>query len=272
MRGFLGYQPFGAIINNIEEEHMDVYKNLDDIIATFTQFAKKIPSDGVLVYNGEDQNIKKILPNVSARKISVGINSSIDDFDIVGSGITYHNGQMKVNVSEKTDGELSLLGELSLRVPGRHNVMNTLGVIALTRSLGLSFVEIARGLAQFVGTWRRLEFLGEKNNIAFYDDYGHHPTEIKATLQALRELYPERKIILVLQLHQYERVKSLYNKFVQALKELQDTVNLIVLTDFYLVKGRDDESLHDVPRRQDRVEAECAVLVVEGSPVAVAGD
>lgn len=183
-RDFMSLEPDVLIITNIEHEHVDYYKTLGDVQNAFRDFAHKIREGGVLIVNFGAPNIAPVLEGVTARLIDYG---------------KYFDPTLK------------------LKVPGIHNQLNAAAAIAAADILGVRPLISKEALEEFKGTWRRFEFKGELNGAKVYDDYGHHPTEIKATLQGARELYPNKKIVLVFQSHTYSRTHELFSDFVGAL-------------------------------------------------------
>ncbi len=183
-RDFLSLEPDVLIITNIEHEHVDYYKNLDGVQQAFRELAEKVSPDGVVIANLSDQNVRTVYEGLSCAVIDYG-----KYFDPVQR----------------------------LKVPGVHNQMNAAAARAAAEYVGIKSNIIRNALQEFKGTWRRFEYKGECNGAPVYDDYGHHPTEIKATLEGARELYPDKKITLVFQPHTYSRVAGLFNDFVSAL-------------------------------------------------------
>lgn len=166
-RSFLNLSPTILVITNIEADHLDYYKDLDDIKSAFKELEQKVPKEGFII---KEHDYKKV----------------------------------------KTD--------FNLLTPGKHNILNAQAAIKTAEILGISQEKAKEFLKDFKGTWRRLEYKGENNNNIFYDDYAHHPTEIKASLSALRQKYPDREIVCVFEPHQQNRMKLFFDKFVEALK------------------------------------------------------
>ncbi|MBX2866339.1 UDP-N-acetylmuramate--L-alanine ligase [Candidatus Kaiserbacteria bacterium] len=185
-RDFLTLEPDVLVITNLEHEHVDYYKNLADVQRAFRELAEKVPEDGVIIANTKDPNVKPVLEGLSCT--IVDYTQYIDPF-------------------------------LTLSQPGIHNQMNAAAALAGALFVGVSKDEGKRALEQFAGTWRRFEYKGEVNGAKIYDDYGHHPTEVSATIQGARELYPERAVTVVFQPHMYSRLQELFEDFVSALQK-----------------------------------------------------
>lgn len=219
---FLYQQPKMIIITNIEFDHPDLFNTLDQIREAFLGFVNLLPKDGVLIANGDDPQIQKLLLGFSGRVITYGTGEK-NDFRI--SRVSQNQEQTFFWVEHKN----LTLGEFRLRVPGLHNVLNATAVIITGVELGLSLETIKKTLPFFRGSKRRFEFLGEKKRILFFDDYAHHPTEIKATLKMTRKIFPKRKIICLFQPHTYSRTKALWNEFCHAFSDAWE----VVLLDIY---------------------------------------
>ena len=183
-RDFLSLTPDVLVITNIEHEHVDYYKDLTAVQEAFREFAQQVREGGVVILNFGGENIAPILE---------GLTVSIVDYG------KYFDPLMK------------------LEVPGVHNQLNASAALAVAERVGIGREVSERALTQFAGTWRRFEYKGEVNGAKVYDDYGHHPTEITATIRGARELYPDKKLTLVFQSHTYTRTNELFDNFVDAL-------------------------------------------------------
>lgn len=225
---FLSFFPKISIILNIDADHLDFFKDLDDIRHSFRRFAELLPSDGTLIINADIPDYQEITKELPCRVVTYGLEQEADyqakdiTFDKYGhaSFTVYKNGR-------KT-------GSYYLRVPGMHNVSNALASIALGHLLGLTEEVIIKGLGSFTGTDRRFQYKGEVAGVTVIDDYAHHPTEIEATLHAAGN-YPHQKIWCVFQPHTYTRTKALLPEFAKALT-LADHV---VLADIYAARETD---------------------------------
>lgn len=218
---FLNLLPWMAIITNVEEDHLDHYKNLDAIREAFQAFIQKTGERGVTVLNYDCEETRKLATQVPGKLITYGF---ADDAQLQSRNWRYEQG---INMADVyLNGEL--LGVMRLHVPGRHNISNGLAAVAAGLEIGMTFDEIAAGLVQFGGARRRFQLLGNVHNIQIIDDYAHHPTEIAATIQAARGVH-EGRLVAVFQPHRYSRTKFLADKFAESF-QLADEV---ILTDVY---------------------------------------
>ncbi|MFA5106941.1 MAG: UDP-N-acetylmuramate--L-alanine ligase [Patescibacteria group bacterium] len=232
-RAFLQYHPDMAILNNIEADHLDVYTDVEDIEKTFQKYVSQVKPDGWLVANADDPRIESIIKKSVRRTTSFGI----------GDG--EYRGTLEQLVGEVVFTEPHV-GRVVLQVPGRHNVMNALAVIAASQLLRIKPSVVKKALENFHGLWRRFEIVGQCQGAPVISDYAHHPTAFRVTLQAAREYYPEKKIIAVFQPHHRHRTKALYDEFLNAL-ELSDE---LILAEIYDVAGREDNTTVGVSSRQ----------------------
>jgi len=224
---FLSFFPKIGIILNIEEDHLDFFKDINDIRHSFRAFAELLPADGTLIINGEIDNYKEITDGLACRVITYGSSPS---YDYYAENISYDEQAHPTFTLKSNDTERTF----SLAVPGSHNVSNALAAIALADLLKLANKDITSALAQFTGTNRRFEYKGSLNGVTIIDDYAHHPTEITATLSAAKN-YPNKSIWCVFQPHTYTRTKAFLPEFAQALS-LADHV---VLADIYAARETD---------------------------------
>jgi len=225
---FLSFFPKIGIILNIEEDHLDYFKDLSDIRNSFRRFALLLREDGALIINGGIERYEELTEDLPCRVITYGLSA---DLDYAASQITYDDaGFPSFCLRGKEGGERNF----SLRVLGEHNIQNALAAIALADLLGLSDEVISAGLLAFTGTDRRFEYKGQVNGVTIIDDYAHHPTEIRATLNAARQ-YPHRRIWCVFQPHTYTRTKAFLVEFASALSLADE----IVLADIYAAREKD---------------------------------
>lgn len=226
-QSFLRFFPLVSIILNVEEDHLDYFRDLAHIQETFRALADLTPPEGAVVINADDANTRKAVEGSPARIITC---SKEVDADYVARDITLQaNGCPTFTVYEH--GER--LGAVSLSVHGAHNVSNALCTVAAARFLGLEFSAIAEGLASFTGVGRRFEIKGERNGVTVIDDYAHHPTEIAATLRVAKETARGR-VWCVFQPHTYTRTKTLFSEFVETLSGS----NALIL-DIYAAREKD---------------------------------
>ncbi|HKD17833.1 MAG TPA: UDP-N-acetylmuramate--L-alanine ligase [Thermoanaerobaculia bacterium] len=210
-RSFLELTPVVAVITNIEADHLDTYRDLSDIRDAFTAFANRVPFFGAVVACVDDPGVREILPRIKRRVVTYGESPEARlvarDVRLEGSCTTF----------EVWDSEQGRLGPVRLRLPGRHNVWNALAAVAAGRELLIPFETIARALAAFTGVVRRFEVKGERSGVLVVDDYAHHPTEIRATLSAARQVYPERRLVALFQPHLFSRTRDFTEDFGRAL-------------------------------------------------------
>lgn len=208
------YNPKGVLLNNIDHDHHDFYPTLKSYISAFTDFMQKIPKKGFLVTNFDDEIIARTANvNCKGKVISYALNREDVDFyayDIKQVGLKQY---FKV----KMDGEV--IGDFSISLLGKHNIYNALAAIAASIELGVDLKDIRTYLEEFTGTDRRMRVMGKFNGATIIDDYGHHPTEIKATLAGLRAAYPKEKITAVFHPHTFTRTKALLNEFAESFSD-----------------------------------------------------
>jgi UDP-N-acetylmuramate--alanine ligase len=222
-RSFLELTPDVAVITNVEADHLDCYRDLDEIVDAFVQFANRVPFYGAVVACLDDLGVGAVLPRVEKRVVTYGESPQAHirarDVRLEASGTRF----------EAWDSEQGRLGEVSLPLPGRHNVANALAAIAVGRELLIPFETIARALAGFTGVVRRFERKGERGGVLVVDDYAHHPTEISATLAAARQVYPDRRLVALFQPHLFSRTRDFAVEFGRALLG----ADVAVVTDVY---------------------------------------
>ncbi len=211
--------PVFAVITNIDLDHLDVYKDLEDIKSTFAEFASKVPFFGSVILNADDKNSLDIIPLIKKRVVKFGFSSDAD-YRIVN--VKAEKGRYLFEVFERGKS----LGEFCLKVPGRFNIQNSASVIALARELEINVESIKKGIEAYTGTKRRCEVVGENENIKVITDYAHHPVEIETTLNAISEFYGTKKILAVFQPHRYTRTYALFDKFASCFPEWVETVLL----------------------------------------------
>ena len=225
---FLHFFPKISVILNIEEDHLDFFKDLEDIRHSFHQFAALLPDDGTLVINGDIKDYPEIYSGLSCNVVTYGSSS---DFDYSADNITYDaNGHVSFDLilhGEKTD-------HICLSVTGDHNVSNALSAIAVADLLDIPMAVTKKGLLSFTGTDRRFEYKGEFNGVTVVDDYAHHPTEIEATLKAAQHS-PHNSVWCVFQPHTYTRTKAFFHEFAEALSHADH----LVLADIYAARETD---------------------------------
>ncbi|MFA7465180.1 MAG: UDP-N-acetylmuramate--L-alanine ligase [Syntrophales bacterium] len=246
---FLKLSPSIAVITNIDREHMDYYRDLDHIKDSFLQFANIVPFYGSTILCLDDPNVREILPRIKRRIISYGVEQPAD---YQAHHISFSGKSSRYELSYKGSG----LGEITLNVPGLFNVYNSMAAIAVGRELDMSFADTVEGIKSFTGVDRRLEVKGNKNGVTVVDDYGHHPTEIRATLAAARQVWNGR-LIVVFQPHRYTRTKALYEEFLGAFPD----ADVLIITDIYAASEPEIKGVHG-----SRL---CSGIVEAGHPNAV---
>lgn len=240
---FLSFFPKISVISNIDADHLDFFKDLDDIRHSFRKFAQLLPSDGTLVISGDIENLTEITDGLECKVLTYG---SKDSYDFYPTDIVYDD-LGNPSFTAHLPGEKSL--QVKLAVPGIHNVYNALAAIAVATLLNIEDEHILSALSLFGGTSRRFEHKGEIGGVTIIDDYAHHPTEIKATLTAAQN-YPHNKIWCVFQPHTYTRTKALLNEFAEALS-LADHV---ILADIYAAREKDNLGISSRTLRDKIVE------------------
>ncbi|TLM65819.1 MAG: UDP-N-acetylmuramate--L-alanine ligase [Deltaproteobacteria bacterium] len=205
---FLKLSPTIAVVTNIDADHLDFYRDLDQIRDTFVDFINKVPFYGLAVLCLDDPNIQALIPRVRKRMTTYGINSQAD---FSATAIEHVADRTAFTVHYRGQE----LGRLSFKMPGRHNVLNALAAVAVGMELDLPFAAITDGFKDFGGVGRRFQIKGEVDGIMVVDDYGHHPAEIKATLAAARAGW-QKRVVTVFQPHRYSRTQALFDDFVTA--------------------------------------------------------
>lgn len=209
---FLNLKPKIAVITNIEEEHLDYFNNLDNIIQSFARFIENIDPNGVLIYQATDKNIGLALSQAQ------------------------HHPQNIIAYGKQGELKYQKLG-FNLSIPGEHNRENALAAEAVADFMGVKPEVIKSVLMDYKGAGRRMEIKGQIKGITVIDDYGHHPTEIKATIRALREFYPNKRLVVAFWPHQHKRIAALFNDFKTAFNEVDE----LLLLPIYFVPGRDEK-------------------------------
>ncbi|MCK5413309.1 MAG: UDP-N-acetylmuramate--L-alanine ligase [Candidatus Pacebacteria bacterium] len=228
-RAFLNYYPKITILNNIELDHTDYYKDLDDFKSAFSKFLTHLPNDGVLICNGDDENISSIQHKIS-NIVKFGLN---EGNDVQVKDVEFGDGEVKFKVSY---GDKDL-GEFVLKVPGLFNVYNALGAISLGLTLKIPIEKIKESLKNYSGIWRRFEIKGEYKKALVISDYAHHPTAVKSIIEATKNFYPRKRVFAVFQPHQHNRTKELYQDFLDSF----DKADMLILSEIFDVAGREED-------------------------------
>lgn len=210
-----------SIITNVDSDHLDYYKSFENLQKAFQAFAQKIPFYGYCIVCGDDPQVRQLFENFSKPIAFYGFNEK-NDFVVKGA-----NGKYKL--FENTPTSRKELGEFDLKVPGAHNALNATGAIIAGLRAGFSFEICRQGLAKFEGVDRRFHYKGDAQGIRVYDDYGHHPTEVKATLAGFREKFPDQRLVVMFQPHRYSRTESCWHDFTLSFSQCDE----LILTDIY---------------------------------------
>jgi UDP-N-acetylmuramate--alanine ligase len=219
---FLKLSPTITVLTNIDTDHLDYYRDLESLQKTFEEFANKIPFYGVNILCLDDVNVQNLIPCLKKRYITYGFNSQAE---YQARDLTFEGLQTRFQVFHQGED----LGEFILKMPGIHNVQNALAAVAVGRELELDGAAIRRGIEAFKGIERRFQVYGEVDTITVVDDYGHHPTEIKVTLDAMKQVWPDRRVLVVYQPHRFTRTQILFNEFLTAFYQADH----LVLSDIY---------------------------------------
>ncbi len=229
-RSFTKFHPQYAVVLNIEEDHLDYYKDLDDILDAFNDFANRLPEDGRLIYNSDCANSSKLFRKTQHQAITFGMKNS-------------HVSVSNLNYTPYPEFELVIedisVGNVQLSVPGEHNVYNALAAAACCWCMGLSHSDIVNGLNQFIGAKRRFQLIGSYNGSLIVDDYAHHPTEIKATLKTAKNM-TDGRVLCVFQPHTYTRTLSLLSEFASSF----DIADTVLIVDIYAAREIDSGLVH----------------------------
>ncbi len=229
-RSFHNLRPRIAVLLNVEEDHLDCYKNIEEIVESFRTFIRLLPEDGLVIANGQDAHVQQALAGLAVKRELVGLSDGFDwstrETGIKNgchTGDVYHHGKH--------------VATLNLSVAGRHNLYNATTALAVCVACGADAIEAAKALSEFVGVDRRMTEVGRRDGTIFVDDYGHHPTEIRATLAALREKYQPKRLICVFQPHQHSRTRFLLDDFAVSFKQADETI----AADIYFVRDSEAE-------------------------------
>ncbi|BBD08543.1 UDP-N-acetylmuramate--L-alanine ligase [Desulfovibrio ferrophilus] len=219
---FLCLMPIITVVTNVDMDHMDFYPNLDAIENSFVEFMNSVPFHGLNVVCLDDPGVRKILPRINRPVMTYGLD---DENARIKGVLTECEAESCFDVY--LDGEF--WAEARLNQPGRHNVLNALGAIGIALEAGLPKEAILEGLAEFGGVGRRFERKGERGGVTVVDDYGHHPTEVAATLNTARQCYPSKRLVVAFQPHRFTRTQALFGDFCKAFSE----ADLLLLTEIY---------------------------------------
>lgn len=237
-RSFLQLLPTIAVITNVEAEHLDIYGSEGEVKKAFIEFANKTPFYGLTAVGLDDVGSRSILSDIGKKTVTFGLSPHADyrAINVV---------QSEKNTTWEAVAHGERLGEITLQVPGVHNIKNALAAVAVGRELGISFEHIREATSEFTGVYRRFEILGEHNGVLVIDDYAHHPTEVKATLSAARTGW-KRRVVAVFQPHTFTRTRDFYREFAQSF----DDADILIVTEIY-------------PAREQPIEGITGTLIAE---------
>ena len=254
---FMSLYPQIVILNNIELDHTDCYKDIGEMKESFLGLLRHLPEDGILFCGGDDENIREVVSKIKAEKPGLhifrfGADEKSDDFYFKDYLIA--DGKAEFEAFHGSES----LGGFSLRVPGQFNARNAMAAIALGTELGIPTEKIRASLEIYPGIWRRFEIKGEYEGALVVSDYAHHPTAVSVTIAAAKEFYPDRRIVAVFQPHQHNRTRGLYKDFLTCF----DRADEVILAEIYDVAGREEEEdqvvssrniAEDVVKRNERM-------------------
>ncbi len=226
-RSFLQLYATFAVVTNIDLEHLDTYQDLDDIKQAFASFLNNIPFYGKAVVCIDDEHVRSMLPLPQIRCIRYGI-EQLDQADIYAREISLDKNSSSCTVYKR--GAANPLGRVTIAMPGKHNVLNALAAIAISLELSIPFTSIQKALASFAGVERRFTYRGTHHGITIFDDYGHHPREIEATLTVARAC-ADNRLVVIFQPHRYTRTKALWSDFVTLFAT--QPIEQLLITDIY---------------------------------------
>lgn len=259
-RSFLMLTPTIAIVTNIDREHMEYYDGMDDVRECFSKFVNKVPFYGAAVLCLDDPHVQAVIPDVKRRRITYGLSAQAD---VSAHGIRFDEGYgSSFTVWRGSD----VVGDVHLRAPGLHNVYNSLAAIAVGFELKIPFEKISEALSHFTNADRRFQFKGEEAGVLVVDDYGHHPTEIKATLAAAKIGSAGRRIVVLFQPHRYTRTQDLMEEFARSF----NNADVLFVTDIYAasedpIPGINAEVLTEAIKRYGHKNAQY-IGPLEGAP------
>ncbi|HUT24549.1 MAG TPA: UDP-N-acetylmuramate--L-alanine ligase [Sumerlaeia bacterium] len=254
-RSFLNLRPRYAVIGNIEEDHLDYYSGLEEIIGAFRDFALGIPEDGLLVTSASSPNIARFLDDAPCRKVLCGLEH---EADYAASDVRFETDpeqrhgrsryrlEVKAGVcpgnADKEEGDGPRSCEVALNVFGRHNVINSLLAVALVHQIGFPLDKAVEAVGRFEGVRRRFDIIHDRGGVCIVDDYAHHPTEVQTVLKSSRTYFEGRRIVVVFQPHQHSRTRFLLKDFARSFRY----ADLVVVPDIYFVRdtAADREAVH----------------------------
>jgi len=232
---FLALSPSIAVISNIDHEHIDFYRSMNNLRKTFVDFINKIPFYGRAILCVDDKEVQGLIPKLTKSYLTYGLNPQSD----IRASVISKGG---LNTTFDVTFKNRLVGKVTISIPGEHNILNALAAVGVGLELDIDFKYIREGLKDLGGLKRRFEIKDERDGILFLDDYGHHPTEIIATLSAAKECWPDRRLVVVFQPHRFTRTRDLYDKFVISFNQ----ADFLIITPLY---GAGEEPIPGVDSR-----------------------
>lgn len=227
-RHMLDCSPNMIVLTNVAEDHLDYYKDLAEIKGAFAEYVGKLPPDGMVIYNADDRHAVEIGRTAKCHKFTFGIDHYAD---LQAVNLKPSAGVQHFDLHFQD----ALIGQVSLKVPGKFNVENSLGAALAALKLGVTPEIIINVLNEYAGIWRRFEIVGQQENKIVISDYGHHPAGVAGTIQAAKEFFPGKKILAVFQPHHRNRTKALFNEFVHALSGAEE----VIIPEIFDVAGRE---------------------------------
>lgn len=228
-RAMLNLNPKIIVLTNICEDHLDYYKGIEDIKSAFIEYIKKLPQDGLLIYNADDKVSKEIADSFEISKLSYGLNFAAD---LKAVNIVQESGKQTFDLEWKGN----IIRDFQIFIPGTFNIENSMAASLLALKLGIAPGIIKEVLKNFHGTWRRFEKIGEIGKTIIISDYAHHPAAIKETLKGAKNFYPSKKILAVFQPHQKDRTIKLFDEFVDSFNNADEAI----ISEIYSVEGRNE--------------------------------
>jgi UDP-N-acetylmuramate--alanine ligase len=230
-RSFLSFQPRYAAVLNVEEDHLDCFSGIDDIIDAFGEFVSQVDPEGVVIANGEDRAVARAIQRAASPVETFGVGENV-----VWRAVNLEHTWGHYAFDVLHEGEFHLHAAIE-NLAGRHQVLNAIAAVALAHHAGVPSEAVARGLARFTGAERRMTLRGEVGGIILLDDYGHHPTEVQVTLRAVRERFPDRRLWVIFQPHQHSRTRFLMNDFARSF----GLADHLLVPDIYFVRDSEQE-------------------------------
>lgn len=234
-RAFDYYRPQVAVVTYITADHLDCYRDLADIKSAFSDYLAKVPKDGLIVINADDDNSLELSSGKQAKIVTFGIDRPAD---FSAGNVTTEGGRQSFDINNSGKS----LGRIALAMPAKYNIYNALAAVAVAHSSGINFEIIKQSLEGFRGVWRRFEYLGRLANAEIIADYAHTPDALAKTIAAVNDFYPAKRLLVVFQPHQFARTKTFFDDFAGALA----TADRCILSDIFYVEGREHPDDFDI--------------------------